>query len=40
MRSFAVYLNGELIGSIEAASYQAARKAAKAAWRVSCDVIG
>jgi hypothetical protein len=40
MRSFAVYLNGELVGSIEAASYQAAKLAARKAYRVRCDVIG
>lgn len=35
-----VYINGEIAGTIEAADYQAARKAARRAYRVSCDVIG
>jgi len=40
MRTFQVYINGESAGTVEAASYQAARKAARAAFRVSCDIIG
>ncbi len=40
MRSFDVYMNGELVGSIEAASYKAAKLAARKAYRIACDVIG
>lgn len=40
MRAFDVYMNGELIGQIEAATVAAAKAAARKAYRVRCDVIG
>lgn len=40
MRTYLVLINGAEVGTIDALSYVAARKAAKRAYRVSCDVIG
>jgi len=37
---FFVYINAVEVGTIEAPSYVAARKLAKALYGVSCDVIG
>jgi hypothetical protein len=38
--SFRVFINGVEVGELVAADYRAARKAAKRAYRVSCDCIG
>ena len=40
MRTFQVYINGESAGTVEAAGYALARKAARKLFRVSCDIIG
>lgn len=40
MRSFLVFINGHEVGAIEAKSYAEARRLAKRAYRVSCDLIG
>lgn len=40
MRPFRVFINGEEISGLYAASYSEARKAARKLYRVSCDVIG
>jgi hypothetical protein len=40
MRRYLVYINGEEAGTVEAPDYQAAKLAAKRAFRCSCDVIG
>lgn len=38
--TFLVFINGIEAGTIVAASYSAARKSARRAYGVSCDVIG
>lgn len=38
--SYRVLINGEPAGTIEAASYAAARVAARRLYRVTCDIIG
>jgi hypothetical protein len=40
MTTYTVLINGEEHGTIEAPSYQAARKLARALFRRSCDIIG
>lgn len=40
MREYLVFINGVEAGTIHAASYAAARAAARSLYRVSCDVIG
>lgn len=40
MRAYRVFINGVETAGIYAESYQAAKRAAKRMFRVSCDVIG
>lgn len=40
MRNWLVMINGEEAGTVQAVSYPLARKAARAAFRVRCDIIG
>lgn len=40
MRTYLVFINGIEAGSLEAPSYAVARKSARRAYGVACDVIG
>lgn len=40
MRTYLVFINGIEAGAIDAPSYAVARKSARRAYGVSCDIIG